>query len=410
MPTQPARSRRVSSTLIFALLAVELIDELVFGARTAAWPLMRTDLHLTYEQVGALLAVPTIVAGFIEPIIGVLGDTARRRALLIGGGIVFAASVAATAFVQSWIALLVAFAAFSPSSGAFVGLSQATLMDLDPERHDHNMARWVVAGSVGVVGGTALVAIIAATGGSWRWAFSLLGACTLAVLLVVVRVRAAASSLSSEAGALLGDLRGGLREALCSLARGEVRRWLILLECSDFMMDVLNGFLALYLVDVGGATPVQAAAGVALFTGVGLAGDALLIPLLERVDGLRYLRVSVLLSLVAFPALLLAPSIPMKFAMICALGLINSGWYSIPKARLYAAMPGQSATVMTLANTFGLLGALVPLALGAIAERLGLGAMMWFLLVGPLALFVWLPSRERATASSATTPDTPSPS
>src|SRR6185503_9817649 len=121
---------RRSSALVVALLAVELIDELVFGARNAAWPMLRGDLHLTYEQIGILLSVPSIFAGVIEPAIGVLGDTWRRRSLLLGGGVAFAASLALTAISQSWIALLISFAAFSPASGAFVGLSQATLMDL----------------------------------------------------------------------------------------------------------------------------------------------------------------------------------------------------------------------------------------------------------------------------------------
>jgi FSR family fosmidomycin resistance protein-like MFS transporter len=391
VPRHFASRRRVSTTLVVALLAVELIDELVFGVRNAAWPMMRADLQLTYEQIGVLLSLPTIVGGLIEPAIGILGDTSRRRALLIGGGIVFACSAAATAFVDGWIALLVTFAAFNPASGAFVGLSQATLMDLEPERREQNMARWVVAGSLGVAAGTSLVAMLARVHGTWRHAFLVLGVLSAATLLAVIRVKAAAPQRDETSRELARDLRAGALVALKALARSEVRRWLILLECSNMMMDVLGSFLALYIVDVAGGTAVQAAAGVALFTGVGLAGDALLIPLLERVDGLRYLRMSVLLSLSVFPALLVVSSLPAKFVLIAALALLNSGWYSIPQARLYDVMPNQSGTVMTLANTFGLIAALVPLALGAIAQRIGLEPTMWLLLVGPLALLVGLP-------------------
>ena len=74
------------------------------------------------------------------------------------------------------------------------------------------------------------------------------------------------------------------------------------------MLDVLLGFLALYLVDVARLTPAQAALGIAVWSGLGLLGDFLLIPLLEKVRGLDYLRVSVLLELLLFPAFLLAPS------------------------------------------------------------------------------------------------------
>ena len=37
--------------------------------------------------------------------------------------------------------LLVAFILFYPASGAFVNLSQATLMDSETDRHEQNMAR-----------------------------------------------------------------------------------------------------------------------------------------------------------------------------------------------------------------------------------------------------------------------------
>jgi FSR family fosmidomycin resistance protein-like MFS transporter len=398
VPRHSASQRRVSTTLLLALLAVELIDELVFGVRNAAWPMMRADLQLTCEQIGVLLSLPTIVGGLIEPAIGILGDTSRRRALLIGGGVVFACSAAATALVDGWIPLLIAFAAFNPASGAFVGLSQATLMDLEPERREQNMARWVVAGSLGIAAGTSLVTVLARVNGTWRHAFLVLGVISAAILLAVIRVKAA--ERQRDTSELAPDLRAGAREALRALARSDVRRWLILLECSNMMMDVLGSFLALYIVDVAGGTAVQAAAGVALFTGVGLAGDALLIPLLERVDGLRYLRGSVMLSLIVFPALLIVSSLPAKFVLIAVLALLNSGWYSIPQARLYDVMPNQSGTVMTLANTFGLIAALVPLALGAIAQRVGLEPTMWLLLVGPLALLVGLP-RGRAVREIA---------
>ena len=389
-------------TLVFVLLAVELVDELVFGARNAAWPMIRGDLHLTYEQVGLLLSLPTIVAALIEPAIGVLGDTPRRRALLLGGGVAFTASIALAAVAPTWIVLLIAFAALSPASGAFVMLSQATLMDLSGDRHEQDMARWVVAGSIGVAAGTGLVGAVVHLGQSWRTAFVVLAVIAGIAVTAVARAGAAAVFVHDDAtrgtrsrGIVLRELAVGFHGALRALRRSDVRRWLALLQCADFMMDLLGSFLALYLVDVAHATSIQAVLGVALFTGVGLGGDALLLPLLERVDGVRYLRASVGLAIIVFPLLLIAPTVPLKLAAIVMLALLNSGWYSIPQARLYASMPGQSGTVMTLANTFGLVGAAIPVLLGAIATRIGLGSAMWVLLVGPVVLFVGLPRTTR---------------
>jgi hypothetical protein len=41
---------------VATLLAIELLDELVFGAREAAWPLIRDQLSLSYTQIGLLLS------------------------------------------------------------------------------------------------------------------------------------------------------------------------------------------------------------------------------------------------------------------------------------------------------------------------------------------------------------------
>jgi FSR family fosmidomycin resistance protein-like MFS transporter len=127
-----------------------------------------------------------------------------------------------------------------------------------------------------------------------------------------------------------------------------------------------------------------------VWTVVGLVGDFLLIPLLERVRGLSYLRVSAAVVLLLYSAFLLVPGIWPKLALVGALGLLNAGWYSILKGQLYSAMPGQSGSVMAVGNIFGLAAGLLPVALGFTAERFGLQTMMWVLLAAPVALLVGL--------------------
>ncbi len=136
---------------LIVLLAIEFLDEFVYGSREAAWPLLRRDLLLTYAQIGVLLGLPRIVSGLTEPIFGILGDVWRRRALILGGGLIFALALLLVSTSRSYGWLLVSFAMLSPASGAFVSLSQATLMDSDPLQREKNMARWTFAGSLGVV-------------------------------------------------------------------------------------------------------------------------------------------------------------------------------------------------------------------------------------------------------------------
>src|ERR1044072_2709183 len=164
-------ARRGLSLFVLTLLAAEFLDEVVYGLREAAWPLIRDDLRLSYTQVGILLSVPPIVAHVVEPLLGILGDVWRRRALVLAGGIAFAVGTLLVGLSTGFAMLLAASILSNPASGAFIGLSQATLMDAAPERREQNMARWALAGSVGNSVGPAAIGAFVWAGVNWRWGF-----------------------------------------------------------------------------------------------------------------------------------------------------------------------------------------------------------------------------------------------
>jgi FSR family fosmidomycin resistance protein-like MFS transporter len=384
----PALRRAAGFTLL--LLAIEFLDELVFGAEEAAWPLIRDDLHLTYWQIGLLLGLPNFLANFVELFVGILGDVWKRRVLVVGGGIFFTLALLLIGVAPSFPVLLLAFVLFAPASGAFVSLSQASLMDSDPQRHEHLMARWTLAGSLGVVAGPLALGAALWLGLGWRGLFLIFTVLALA-LVVLAWPQRFPNGHGEEASDLRAGLRTGWRNALMALRRREVWRWLILLEFSDFMLDILLGFLALYVVDVAGGSPEQGALAVAVWSGFGLLGDALFIPLLEKVRGLNYLRFSAWVMFGLYVVFLLLPTFWAKLIVLALMGLFNAGWYAILQGRLYSAMPGQSGTVMAVGSIFGLGAALVPTLLGVVAESYGLNVTMWLLLLGPIALLVGLP-------------------
>ncbi|MBV8256637.1 MAG: MFS transporter, partial [Actinobacteria bacterium] len=168
------------------MLAIELLDELVGGARAAAWPSIRRDLGLSYAEIGLVLAVPGLVGSVLDPLIGAAGDTPGRRRVVVAGGIGFAASAALTAAAGGFWPLLIALVVGYSASGAFVALAQATLMD-DPAQRARNMARWTLAGSFGYVGGPLLLWLAVLAGVGWRGAIGALAVSTLPLVLVARR-------------------------------------------------------------------------------------------------------------------------------------------------------------------------------------------------------------------------------
>ena len=372
-------------------LLIEFLDELVFGVGEIALPFIRNDLHLTYTQIGLLLSVPGIIAAFIEPFIGILGDVWKRRALIITGGVLFTLLLFMTSSSFSFIFLLSSCILFFPSSGAFVSLSQANLMDSDTARHEQNMARWTFAGSLGVLAGPLLLGFFVYFGLGWRGTYAFLASfstlCLLAALIYLPPDRVPSSSFPS-----LRVVSDGFRAAFSALKRADVWRWLLLLEFADLMMDVLFSYLALYFVDVAHVTESQAGIAVTIWLAMGLVTDLLFIPFIDRQqDSIKFLRATALMELLAFAAFLFIPGFIFKLVFVILVNLFNTGWYPILQGRLYSSLPGQSASIMAIGSVTAPLAKFFPFLIGFLADQFGLQPAMWILLLGPIALIIGLP-------------------
>lgn len=374
------RARR----LLAVLLVVELLDELAGGVLGAALPQLRTDLGLSYGQVGALFAVPAVVGNLIEVPFGVLADRGHRRRLVVGGGMAFTAALAVMAVAPGYAVLLAAVVAYYPASGAFVTLSQAVVVDTDPANGAALMARWTLAGSVGVVAGPLLYGVVIALGGDWRVALGVVAA------LFAVGTAAVARLAIPEATVDDGETPPGWRAVLAAARQRPVVAATALLHLSDLLGDVLTVFLALYLVDGAGLSPGGAALGLALWAGAGLVGDGLAVPMLDRLDGRVVVRATAAAAAGIYAAMLLVDPIPLKLALLVLLGLATAGWYPVLQARYYASMPGRSGVAVSLGSASGILAGAIPLTLGYLAGRIGLVPTMWLLLAGPLALVAGL--------------------
>jgi MFS transporter, FSR family, fosmidomycin resistance protein len=332
--------------------------------------------------------VPLLAGGALElPLTLLYGQGRRRRLAVLGGGLVFISSLLAVAASRSFVALLAAFTVFFLASGAFVSLTQAELMDTDPDRQAQLMARWDVAGMTGAVAGPLLLVAVLATGGSWRVAYLVLaGVAALAWLGTCLRkphpAPVAADSEPEDDLAFMDRVR----MVLAALRDWSILRWALLINVADLLVDVLTGFLALYLVDVVHLAPTVAALAIAIRLGAGLAGDAVLVIVLERVTDLTVLRATAVAAALLYPGFLLAPGPVAKLVILALLSAATATWYPLLQARLYGSLPGRSSVAVTLSSAAGLAGGLGPLAVGLIAGAFGLSWALAGLVVVPVAV------------------------
>jgi MFS transporter, FSR family, fosmidomycin resistance protein len=384
-------------------LGIELLDELVDGTKGAALPLIRADLHLSYAEIGLLVAVPLLAGSLIELPLGLIAGYGRRRNLLVlAGGLVLAGSLVVVALAQVFGVLLVGLVAFFPASGAFVSLTQAALMDDagDGQQQQRRMAGWNLAGAVGAVAGPLLLALVLTGGGTWRSAYLLLAG--LAVVAVgAAAVGGPARRTNAAPGDEDGDADGGAddsgdqttsaREALAALRHGDLARWLILLQVTDLLLDVLTGYVGIYLVDVVHVSPARAAIAVAVRLGAMLAGDAAFVPIARRVSARTALGASAVAAAMLYPAFLLLPWLSAKLAVLAALSIVTACWYPVAQAGLYGSVPGRSGVAVFWSSAAGFAGAVGPLAVGLLAQPLGLTWALATLMAAPLAVIALLP-------------------
>ena len=365
----------------------------------AARPSLRADLGLSYAQIGILLGLPAALNTLLEPALMLLGDTPWRKHLVIAGGLGMALSAALVAGAHSFTAILLAEIISFPSSGAFVTLSQATLIDLNPGREPHMMARWSASGAL-----ANLIAPLILAGGfalalGWRWMYAALAAWGL-VLTLVTAFRPfpahphAVSSAIDGSGERQSVLRGLFRNLWEAVHNLNLLRWLALLEMSDLLLDMFSGYVALYFADVMGLNAVQTGLALSLLMLVSLVSDLALIPLLERFSGRAIVRFTAAWAILVYAAFLLAPWTLVKIGLALLVRLSTLGWYPVLEGEAYAAAQGRSGTMKAVQSLGGLAVGAIAGLIGWVAGLAGLQTAMGLLLLGPLCLAVFVPPAD----------------
>lgn len=379
-------------------LLIEFYDELHYGVEGAILPALRDGLGLSYAQMGVLLGLPAFSGAAVEFFLMLLGDTRLRKWLVVGGGLAIVLATLLLAGARSFPTALLAFAIAYPASGAFVTLSQATLMDLNPGREPHMMARWTLFGSLGNLAGPLLAAALLAAGLSWRWNYLYLAglALLLTVLLLPRRFPAHRHTPAEEGHFTFHEVRRLLPELWRAIQNIHLMRWFILLDLSDLLLDVFLSYSALYFADVVGFTPAQVGLMMGALMAAGLAANLILIPLLEHVPGRSLVRLTAALAGPVYIAWLVIPWPWAKITLAILVRLLTLGWYEVLQGEAYASLPGRSGTVMAISSLMGLLGGALVWLIGWSAEQAGLQAAMWLLLAGPLALILFVPKPDRS--------------
>jgi FSR family fosmidomycin resistance protein-like MFS transporter len=378
------------------LYTAALLDELTSGFFVVGLPLLRDRFHLSYEQAGLLFSVGAFASLVLEPGINLLSDRGTKRAFVAGGMTIMAASMLLAGVAPTYPLLLLAIAVLFPANGAAVGLAQAALVDLRPDSAavPHTLARWTLLSGVGDLLAPLAVTAFVAAGLGWTPLCLLAAALwALAALLTWPQrfARSAPEASDDDEAAqapagLLARVRAAVRNPL-------LLRWTAVDLLAGALDEVYIGFAALYLRDDLHVSVAATEFCLIAFMIGGLLGLVALDRALRTVPGPRLLPPVLLVTAAGVAGFLLAPNAVLAALALFVTGLTAVCWYPIAKAAAYAALPGQTGTVLSVAALGAPFETVLPGFVGFLAGSLGLSVGLGFLGLAPLAALLLLPRR-----------------
>ena len=380
--TAPPRPRLVTAPFVI-VTAATLAFFVFVGIAVSVMPrFIENELGGDGLAIGVNLAVFSLAAIAARPIIALIGDRFGRRTLMIGGSLLAAAAVAATAFVSS-IATLLPLRAISGVGEAALFVGAATLIaDLSPADRRAEGASYFSLAVFGGLGFGPVLGEIVLGDGRYEAVFLVAAlACVLAALIAL----AAPNRVAGVAVAAPDEARRGFHRAAvlpglvlaCGVGSFAAFSAFLPTHAEDLGMPVSGPFvvysvLCLLIRLLGARLPERMGLGVAVTRALAaLAIGLLLLTFLDQPAGV-YLGTIVL----SIGTALLYPSL-MAFA-------VNSA-SAIDRTRVLATftMFFEVGTVVgglflgPLARLFGDQGAF---AGGAVMAVIGLFVLRWLLL------------------------------
>lgn len=367
------------------LLGVDFLDELWSGVPSVGAPGIQGTFGLSYVSVaGILLVVPGLLALLIEPPLFLLSDRTSKRRFVVGGLLALGLCQFLAGSASNVWMLLVALVLSAPLSGVGVGLSQAVLMDANPAEREKYMTRWTFMGMAGDLAAPLLFYVLAWFAAGWREAFLISG-----VLLVGYAIALSRQTFPRAGAEVEAQDQVTIREALGEALRNRaLLLWLVGVGLCGLLDEILVAFGALYLREALGADLATRSLILMLFTGGMGVGLLLTDRWLTRAPPMRILGISSAACLVFYLAWIAAPSVWMSGLLMCAVGLCTGPLYPIAKAQVYRELPGRSGMVNALTTVFTSVELGVPLALGLVADHVGLAVALCLLAAQPLGLLL----------------------
>ncbi len=377
------------------------MDEWMAFLPSGAFEAFRSELDLTYRAAATIITL--MGAGAIAgSAFTVLADTRSRRVIAAIGGYGYAVSIATFGLGHSPIVLGIGAIGIGMFSTALVDAIEIALVDVAGHRLEALLARINLGATLGDLIGPVVLASITAMGGSWRTALLVSAAAMLGFATIV-----AAAPLPPPGSMPHLDDGGtddeadspGLpsgRAAIRSVLRSPSVWWAGLLGAGLVALDesYLGFIIAGFEEERGTSRAVSVALGSASVIGAAIAS----IWLARRTpawEPRRRMIATAGIMTVTAALFALLPTLWLPTIAIIVFDAAMIGFWLPLQAIALRLIPGRAGTTKAVIGAIEMLGLLIPIGIGALADHIGLTAgLLAFAFVPALLVLLTVSRRE----------------
>jgi len=403
-PTERTQQKTMYK-ILFIIGFVHLLNDSIQAVVPAMFPILQQSMGLTFTQLGLIAFALNLTASIIQPVVGIYTDKKPSPyALPIGLCFTFVGVIGLAVAPSFWIIIL---------SVMFIGLGSATF---HPEG---SRVAYMAAGREGKRGlaqsifqvggntGQALAPLITALilvplgqfGAIW---FALVAALAVGLLMYIARwyseqIKVYQSLKQSKSHSAVKSTKTTSKVKKRNIVLFSISLLIFLVFARSWFHAGITNFYAFYLIEEFSLSIPQAQVYIFIFLAAGALGTFAGGPLADHFGKRNMIFFSMLGSA---PLALVLPHVGpvITYVLIAVIGFIILSSFSVTVIYAQELVPGKIGTVsgLIIGLAFGM-GAIGSIALGWLADLVGLSNTMLFVVSLPLLgiLTIFLPSDQR---------------
>jgi FSR family fosmidomycin resistance protein-like MFS transporter len=393
VPARPARAEGTVLAIILAVSLCHMINDIMQSLLAAIYPMLKTDFHLDFWQIGLLTMAFQVTASLLQPLIGMYTDKRPLPYSLPVGMASSLVGLIVLAFAHSYAMLVVGAVLIGFGSAIFHPDSSRVARLASGGRFGLAQSIFQLGGNFGQAIGPLLAAFIVVPYGQGSVAWFTLGA--LVGIIVLWQVGGWYSAHLRDRAR-----RKPLASLFPDLPKRRVVIALVVLTILTFSKNIymasLSSYYTFYAIEKFGVSVQQSQLMLFVFLGTSAAGLVLGGLFGDRFGAKAVIWFSILGVL---PFTLALPYADLLWTNILAaiIGLILSSAFSAIVVFAQELVPGRVGMIagifFGLAFGFGGIGAAV---LGVVADHTGIDYVFWLCSFLPLLglLTVFLPDMK----------------